>query len=791
MAIAFEDQTDPYHLSGIGLVTGKAVFVGDDIKPSNLLYAKLVSSPYAHAKILNIDVSSAATFPGVIAILTYKDIPGENQIGHSIKDQPLLAENEVMHIGQPIVIIVAKSEKIAKSVVKLVKIDYEKLPTILTIQEAEQAQSWYVPPRKIERGEVTTGFAQADFILEGEVNTNTQEHLYFETQRCLAIPGDDNNFTLYASTQGTTDVQDVAARVLGLSSKDITVDVKRLGGGFGGKECAPVLWSCLAALAAYSTKQPVELKLDRHEDMTMTGKRHPFRGKYKVGFTKAGKILAYELYLSSNGGAFVDISIPILDRAMFHADNAYFLPNVKIVGIAYRTNLPPNTAFRGFGAPQGIFIIESVMEAIALKLKRNSLEIRSVNFYKDGELTPYRQPVFETCHPNFVVKLQEKTTYHKLLAETATFNAQHEFVKRGIGVVPVKFGISFTFTTLNQATALVWIYTDGSISMSHGGIEMGQELNTKVAQVVSRELGVSLSRIRMESSNTQRNGNASPTAASSGSDLNGNAALDAARQIKVRLSKVALELLKAKIEKSDQQITYSIDNDISSNVASPKVAYLVFADDHVYDSRYPYIKITFAEVIKSAYFQRINLGAQGFYKTPEIFFDGHMMQGSPFYYFLFGIALVQIEVDILTGAKKILRVNIVHDAATPLNKSVDLGQITGAFAQGMGYCTMEEMNFDSEGKYLATSLSTYKIPSIREIPELFAIEMVQRECKHASVMGSKAVGEPPLIYGLATYFAIRDALQSLNPEKPVELTMPATPEAVVMAVKAIMNYAKS
>lgn len=778
---------DPHHLSGVSIVTGKALFIGDKTRPSGTLFAKFIGSAHAHAKILKIDVSKAVEFPGVIRVLTAKDVPGENQLGHLIKDEPLLVEHETMYIGQPIAVVVAVTEKIAAKASKLIEVEYEVLPPILTIPEALKFQTRYVPPRTIERGNIEQGFEQADFIIEGEVNTKAQEHLYFETHRCLAVPGDDSNITLYSSTQGATDVQETVAKVLGLASKDVTVDVKRLGGGFGGKERAPILWSSIAALAAYITKCPVEIKLSRHEDMLITGKRHPFRGIYKIGFTKEGKILAYEVYLSSNGGGCIDISIPILDRALFHADSAYYIPNIKIVGEACRTNLPPNTAFRGFGAPQGIYVIETAIEKIAAKLKCDPLEIRVKNFYNDGELTPYGQPVFETCHHHLVKRLKEKISYKKLTEETAAFNASNKYIKRGIGIMPVKFGISFTFTTLNQATALVWVYTDGSISMSHGGIEMGQQLNTKVAQVVANELGVSLSRIRMESSNTQRNGNTSPTAASSGSDLNGNAALDAARQIKSRLEKVALELLKEKLEVSCNHPSHEVNYDVLYNQIIPKAEHLIFANDHVYDERYQHVKVSFEELVKMAYFKRINLGAQGFYKTPDIFFDGQRMQGSPFYYYFFGVALVEMEVDILTGARKMLRANIIQDAASPINKSIDLGQINGAFVQGIGYCTMEELVWNDKGKYLADSLSTYKIPTIRDIPEVIDIELMQRKCAHASVLGSKAVGEPPLVYGLACYFAISHALQSINPEKDVELDFPATPEAVVLAVQKLQN----
>lgn len=779
--VVVNDARDPLHLSGRAIVSGEAKFIGDDVKSAGMLVARCVPSKYAHAKIVKIDTTAAAKVAGVIAVLTHHDVPGENQIGHTIKDEPLLPEDEVMYVGQPVAVVVATNASSAAAAMKLVHIEYQALTPILTIEDALQANSLYVPPTTIERGDIVTGFKQAAHVLTGEVNTQTQEHVYFETQRCWAIPGDDNNLTLFSATQATAEVQEIAARVLGLRSKDVTVDVRRLGGAFGGKERSATLWACLTALAAYVLKRPVELKLSRLEDLAYTGKRHPFNVKYKVGFTATGKILAYEIILSCNGGAFVDLSLPILQRAMFHADNAYYLPHVKIVGNACKTNLPPNTAFRGFGAPQGIFAIETIIEKIAAKLQLDPVVVRETNFYQVNETTPFGQPVINPCSRELLAILKTRTEYTNLLQTTAEFNRSHKYLKRGVGIVPVKFGISFTFTPLNQGTALIWIYADGSISMSHGGIEMGQEVNTKVAQVVAKELGVNLSRIRMESSNTQRNGNASPTAASTGSDINGNAALLAARQLKERLSAVAVALLNERLNvKVDATIK---DNDATNDQIVVDYENLVFANDSVYDQRAPTTALDFSEVVHAAYMQRINLGAQGYYKTPDIFFDGAKMQGSPFYYFVYGVALTQVEVDLLTGANKLIKVYIVHECGNPLNKSVDRGQITGAYMQGFGYCTMEDMQFDATGKYPANTLSTYKIPTIADLPQDFAIELVELDAQHASVMGSKAVGEPPLIYGLGAYFAILHALQAAAPDKSIELMMPATPEAIVTAIK--------
>lgn len=761
----------PQHLSGAAIVTGDAKFIGEDNVPQGMLQIKAVFSSQAHAKIVRIDFDEASKIPGVVAIITPKDIPGENQIGHTLKDEPLLPTDEVMYIGQPILLIAAKTLQIAEQAVAAIKITYEPLPTILTIDEALAAKSFYVSDyeKKIERGDVVKGFREAAHVLEGEIETGTQEHAYLETQRCIAIPEENNNYTLYSATQSTAETQEITARVLGITSNKVTVDVRRLGGAFGGKERTAVLWACLAILAAHKTRMPVELKLNRQEDLAYTGKRHPFKAKYKVGFDNRGKITAYEIFLSSNGGAFIDLSLPILERAMFHADNAYHLPNAKITGVACKTNLPPNTAFRGFGAPQGIFAIENAIEKIARYLQLDPVFVREINLYKKGEHTHYGQEIKETPHKEIFAKMREKTQYDKLLEETAEFNRTHEFIKRGVGVVPVKFGISFTASFLNQASALLWIYVDGTISLSHGGVEMGQEINTKVAQVVARELGVDIKRIRVESSNTKRTGNASPTAASTGADMNGNAALDAARQVKARLAEIAIKLLRDK------------------GVTAADLEHLQFVDDKIYDMRQQTVSLDFTAVVQAAYLERMDLGAHGFYATPGVYFDRVSGSGEPFYYYVFGVALAQVEVDILTGVNKLIKTQIIHETARSLNQEIDRGQIAGAFFQGFGYCTMEEDKFDAKGKYLAVMFSTYKIPSIRDFPENFTIDLYENDCKQSSVYGSKAIGEPPLIYGFAAYFAILHMLNGLAKDKKVdiELQMPATPEAILLAVEKI------
>jgi xanthine dehydrogenase molybdopterin binding subunit len=606
--------------------------------------------------------------------------------------------------------------------------------------------------------------------LEGVVETGAQEHFYLETQRCLAVPAEDGQVVLYSATQSTTEVQEAAARVLGLRSKDITVDVPRLGGAFGGKERTATLWACLAALAAHRTGRPVELALKRVEDAAWTGKRHPYRAHYRVGFGDDGRILAWDVELNANGGAAVDLSMAILERSMLHADNAYYLPAVRIVGRACRTNLPPNTAFRGFGAPQGIFVIECALERIARALRLDPLEVRRRNAYAEGQPTPYGQPVGDAHVAELLAQLAASARYAELRAENEAFNAAHVYARRGLGVVPVKFGISFTSAFLNQGSALVWVYADGTISLSHGGVEMGQEVNTKVAQVAARTLGVSLGRIRVETANTKRVANASPTAASTGADINGNAALAAATELRTRLARVAAAMLAPRLGRE------------------PDPAALVFAEDGIWDAGAPVERLTFEAVVHQAYLDRVDLGAHGFYRTPGIHFDRVAGRGTPFHYFAQGCGLARVEVDLVSGCARLLKVHIVHETGRPLNLAVDRGQIAGAFVQGFGWCILEEERFDEAGRWLAVSPSTYKIPTIRDVPEDFVIETVERDLVHASVMGSKAIGEPPLIYGEAAWFAVKDAIESLvGYRREATLAHPATPDAVLAAVASLLS----
>jgi xanthine dehydrogenase large subunit len=748
--------------------TGRARFLRDEPKPHGLCVAVPLPSPHAHAKIISLDTHAAQRAAGVIAVLTAADVPGELFLNARTEDEPLLPHAEVSYVGQPVALVVAESEGVAYAARELIAVEYKELPALLSIDKALAARSHLGPDYRVQRGDVEKALANSEFVLEGVVENGSQEHVYFEPQYARAIPGEDQEITLYSATQAPSEVQETAARVLGLNRKDITVDVRRIGGGFGGKEAQATLWACLAALACFRTRRPVELKLSRVEDMAWTGKRHPFKSRYRVGFDSAGLIQAYEIEFAANGGAFADLTIPIVQRAIVHAENAYYIPHISIVARSCRTHLPPNTAFRGFGAPQGIFVIETVIERIARHLGKDSLAVRKLNAYRDRQRTPYGQILHEVQTLPMLKRLEQISDYANLQKDVAAFNATHVHCKRGIGVVPVKFGISFNATHLNQAAALIQVYTDGSVSVSHGGVDMGQGLNTKIAQVAAAELGVPLQQIRVESHNTKRTANTSATAASTGADLNGAAVRDAARQIKSRLTALAAELLTQKA--GTQVLPFR----------------LVFRRGTIFDPRNPDIALSFTTLADAAWHARIDLCAHGYYRTPGLKFDWKTGRGTPFRYFVYGCGLVVAEVDTLTGMVSLPAVYIVHETARSLNRAVDQGQIEGAFMQCFGWCTMEEVVQDSTGHNLAGSLSTYKIPTFRDLPAEWHIELVESGSKLAGIAGSKAVGEPPFIYGEAVFFAIRHAIEAITDYKvAAELRHPATPEAILTAIEAL------
>jgi xanthine dehydrogenase large subunit len=758
------------HLSGKLHVKGSSTFVENIAQGvAECLYAYPLVSSKAKAKILSIDCQAIEDNPNFVKLLTYKDLPGENNIAHGNGDQQaLLAENQVNYVGEPIAIVVAKTLESAISLSRKIKVEYQDLKAILNIQQAVEAKSEYGPTRLFQRIDNFPDQEEDLQVISGQLTVGAQEHFYFETQRCFVNCEENGYFTVYSSTQAVSEVQEICARLLGVSSNYITVDVRRLGGAFGGKEAQATLWAGITTIAAYNLKKPMYLALERKDDISWTGKRHEFVNDYTIKFNKSGKLLDYRLDLKANGGAYIDLSFAILERGLLHSDSGYYIPKMHVTGTAYRTNLPSNTAFRGFGAPQSIITTELALEKAAYSLGMDLLEIRKKNVYRLGQTTQYGMEVKEALGLEMLEELEEISNYKKLKTEINDFNKKHKYKKKGIGIVTGKFGISFTATFLNQGSALIWIYSDGSISLSHGGIEMGQQLYTKVATIVCETLGISIDNVRSESTNTKRVGNSSPTAASSGSDLNGNAARQASENLKARLTKAAVDLL---IEKDQIQ---SQETDI------------VFADNMVYSSNFPNEKLTFKELAHYAYMNRIDLGEHSFYKTPDIHFDKSTNKGNPFYYFVYGASLIVSEVDILTGEYSFEAIYIAHDNGIPINKEIDLGQIYGATVQGLGYCTMEEVRYNDKGESMATTPSTYKIPTMSDVCSNFVVKQVNKERSQASVLGSKAVGEPPFLYGLAGWFSIMNAISYVtkSPET-IKLKMPATPEAVLLAIEDI------
>lgn len=754
------------HESAVKQVTGEAVFVNDMDLGKEILIGHIVYSKYAHAKILSYNYEKAKTVTGVYAVLSYKDIPGENQMGPVVKDELCLAEKEVTCIGQAIFLIAAKDRETALEAEKLIEIKYEPLDAILDLETAIEKNNLIAPQRKIKRGDFDSALKNSKYKFSGILKTGAQEHWYLETQSCLCVPGEDGSIKAYASTQHPSETQAIIAEVLGIKSNEVEVEVRRIGGGFGGKETQANHVSAWCALLSNATKKPVKIHLFRDDDQKITGKRHRFLSKYEVGFDKDGIINAYSVELNSDAGAATDLSMAILERGMLHADNAYYIPNMRVIGKAYKTNLPSNTALRGFGGPQGIAVIENVIDRIARFLGKDASEIRHKNFYQNekNNLTHYNEEVENNRLQIIYDKLVKSSEYHKRRLEINSFNSENEFEKKGIAITPVKFGISFTTSFLNQAGALVNIYKDGSVLVNHGGTEMGQGLYTKILGIASSELGISPENIIVNATNTSKIPNASATAASSGSDMNCFAVKNAIDKFKERLSVIAVSLLDGKSEPKN----------------------FIFENNFVYDRDNPYNKITFKELISSAYLHQVSLSATGFYKTPDIWFDREKGIGRPFHYFAFGMAVSEVLVDTLTGYHKILRTDILHDVGDSLNEGIDKGQVIGGFIQGVGWCTTEEIKWDEKGNLLNHSPDTYKIPAIGDIPADFRVELLKGYPNPNTIKGSKAVGEPPLMLSFSVWLAIKDAISAVgNHSTEPEFTLPATNEMIVLSAEKL------
>ena len=737
-------------------VRGESQFIDDINVPEGTLYAAVFDSNVAHGKILNINIEEANLTSGVRAILTSKDIPGTNQVGGIIPDETLFAEDEVHFVGEPIGIVVAVSYEIARNAIKKIKIDYEIVPAVYDPREAFEKGKVIMPPKIFSFGNVDDTWDICDVVIEGKVESGGQEHLYLETQGCVAIPEEGGKIKLISSTQSPTAVQRTTARVLGMEMNSIEVDVLRLGGAFGGKEDQATHWAVMTALAAHKLNKPIKLVLNRMDDIRMTGKRHPYSSDYKIGLTSDGKILAFEVTYYQNAGAFADLSPAIIDRTLFHATNSYYIPNVKATGIICKTNLAPNTAFRGFGGPQGKFVIEAAVYKAAEKMEIDASEIQRKNLLKDGDSFYYGQLVENSQAERCWIKSEEQYDVKNLKQDVENFNIKNYQFKRGIALMPICFGISFTNTFLNQASALVHIYTDGSIGVSTAAVEMGQGVNEKIKIAVSKVFSVTQDRIRIETTNTTRVANTSATAASSGADLNGNAAIIACKNILDRLLKIAAEELKVSAF-SDLELMEEVifNKGIKTN-------------------------LIWNELIKLAYQKRISLSSHALYATPDIYFNKETNKGRPFAYHVYGTGVTTVTLDCLRGTYTIDSVKVVHDFGKSLNPVIDIGQVEGGIAQGIGWLTVEEVSHSSEGKLLSNSLSTYKIPDIYSAPKEIDIHFLEESENQYGPFNSKAIGEPPLMYGIGAYFAILNAMKAFRPDMKFEIKAPITPEKVLM-----------
>jgi len=749
------------HDSGPKHVAGEAVYIDDINEPFGTLHLAPGAATIAHGKITKLDLSKVRTAPGVVCVLTADDIPGVNDVSPAhTHDEPVLPDGMVQFYGQPVFCVAAETRAQARAAAQLAEIEYEELPAVLDVAEALEKQLFVAPPHVMKQGDAKSALARAKHRHAGRMDIGGQDHFYLEGQISFAIPGEDGDVLLHCSTQHPSEVQHNIANVLGRPANAVTVEVRRMGGGFGGKETQAMQWAALAAIVATKTGRPAKFRLDRDDDMVMTGKRHDFIVDYDVGFDDDGRICGLDIQYAANCGFSADLSAAIADRAMFHTDNAYYLGDVEIRSYRCKTNLVSNTAFRGFGGPQGMVAIERIIDEIAMTVGRDPMDVRIANYYgsDDRNTTPYHMVVEDNVLSELTDDILKASDYRKRREEITAFNAESPVLKKGLSLTPVKFGISFTTTFLNQAGALIHVYQDGSVHLNHGGTEMGQGLFIKVAQVVAEEFQIDLDQIKITPTNTGKVPNTSATAASSGADMNGMAARDAAMTIKNRLIAFVAE---------------------KYGVAESTVRFVpgkVIVGDKE--------ELAFADLIKQAYLARVSLSATGYYATPKIHYDRESASGRPFYYFAYGMACSEVLIDTLTGEYKVTRVDIIHDVGRSLNPAIDLGQIEGGFIQGMGWLTSEELWWDDKGSLRTHAPSTYKIPACSDRPEDFRMELWSSGRNvEKTIHRSKAVGEPPLMLAISVHRAIADAVASVAGHKVVPaLDTPATPEAVLHAV---------
>lgn len=735
-------------------VRGESVYFDDIPVIEGTLFACVIDSPVAHGKLKAIDLTDVMNSSGVAAVITAKDLIGENQIGGIIPDEPLLADGEVHFRGMPIAIVLAETETAARAAARKVRIRIDPLEAVTDPREAAARGSLIVPPKRFKLGDTDAAFADCEYVFEGRADINGQEHLYIETQGAYAVPIENGGLRIYSSTQGPTAVQRAVCRVTGLPMNKVEVDVTRLGGGFGGKEDQANAWAAVCAAGAQVARRPVKYALHRMEDMRMTGKRHPYSADYRIGLDAKLKIIAYEVAFYQNAGAACDLSPAVLERTLFHCTNSYFVPNVSAAAYSCRTNLPPNTAFRGFGGPQGMFVIEAAIAHASESLGVSASEIQRKNLIENGSEFPYGQ-IAESEAVNSWEQGDAKFNFSGLRAEAEAFNSSSEYLKKGVAVMPVCFGISFTKTPMNQARSLVHVYTDGSVAVSTGAVEMGQGVNTKIAQVAARVFGLSPRKVKVHTTNTLRIANTSPTAASAAADLNGRATQLACEAIGARLREVAKELVEA--ESAD---SISFDDGF------------VLRDGEK-------TSLAWQALVMEAHLRRINLSEHAHYATPGISFDWETAKGYPFAYHVYGTAVVGVTVDCLRGRYEIDYVKCCHDFGDSMNMAVDRGQIEGGIVQGIGWMTMEELVYDAEGVLRSSALSTYKVPDVYAAPKLIEILPLETERENLAIFNSKAVGEPPLMYGIGAYFAIRNAIKAFMDCSP-KFDVPFTPEKVLM-----------
>ena len=754
------------HESAAAHVQGTARYTDDQSRFAGMLSAWPVLAPHAHARITALETAPALEIPGVVYVLTYADVPGANDVSAHKGDEPLLPEHEVMFHAQAVAWVLAETDAAARAGAARVRATYEPLTPILSIQDAIAHKSFHGPVQVLSRGDASAALKNAPNRLSGELSVGGQDHFYLETHVSWAVPDPDGTVHVTSSTQHPSETQGVVANVLGVPASQVTVTCLRMGGGFGGKESQAAPYAALAALGAHVTGRPVRVRLRREHDMVLSGKRHPFWGRYEVGFSDEGLLEGVKLELYSDGGFSSDLSLPVMGRALFHADNAYFVPHMHVTGQVCKTNKVSQTAFRGFGGPQGMLFAEEIVARVAQHLGLPAERVRERNFYRgtgESATTHYGQEITDNRLERVWHEVLERSDFTARQTDIAAFNASHPHTKRGLAVTPVKFGISFTNTPMNQAGALVLIYQDGSVQLNHGGTEMGQGLYTKMLQVAATTLGVPVSQFRAMPTATDKIPNTSPTAASSGSDLNGQAVRAACETLRSRLAEVAAKLLE--LPPDD----------------------LTFEDGEVYGATQPDKRVLFLDVVRQAYLEQVPLFATGFYRTPNLHFDPHTGKGRPFHYFAYGAAVSEVEVDGFTGQFRLRRVDIVEDAGTSLNPLVDRGQIEGGFVQGLGWLTMEETLWDAAGRFVTNAPSVYKIPTIADVPDTFNVTLLPRAAQEGVIYGSKAVGEPPFMLALSVREALRDAVAAFAGETPerIELASPATPEAILRAIEAV------